>query len=130
MITRWFTHDPALYPNPSVFDPSRFLGSEPAPDPRDSIFGYGRRICPGKYLAESTVWLTIARSLAVFEIGKGLDSTGSEIEPRVSFTAGLLSHPEPFQATIKPRSPHHEALIRDVEVLHPWEESNAGDLGI
>jgi hypothetical protein len=76
------------------------------------------------------VWLTIARSLAVFEIGKGLDGNGSEIEPSVSFSPGIISHPGPFQATIKPRSPHHEALIRDVEVLHPWEESSAGELEI
>ncbi|KAI3319765.1 cytochrome P450 oxidoreductase OrdA-like protein [Xylariaceae sp. AK1471] len=126
----WFTHDPAVYPNPSAFDPSRHLGLDPAPDPRDDIFGYGRRICPGRHLAESTVWLTIARSLAVFEIGKGLDDIGSEIEPSVSFSPGIISHPGPFQATIKPRSPHHEALIRNVEVLHPWEESSAGELEI
>ncbi|KAI1421045.1 cytochrome P450 oxidoreductase OrdA-like protein [Xylaria sp. FL1777] len=126
----WFMHDPAVYPNPSTFDPSRYLGSDPAPDPRDDIFGYGRRICPGKYLAESTVWLTIARSLAVFEIGKGLDDNNSEIEPSVSFSPGIISHPGSFQATIKPRSPRHEALIRDVEILHPWEESSAGELEI
>ncbi|KAI1132726.1 putative cytochrome P450 oxidoreductase OrdA-like protein [Nemania abortiva] len=124
----WFTHDPAVYPNPSEFDPSRYLGPNPAPDPTNHIFGYGRRICPGRYLAYSSVWLSVARSLAVFNIGKGLDKSGREIEPTTTFTPGILSRLEPFKATIKPRSPQHEALIRQVEELYPWEPSNADEV--
>ncbi|KAI8628042.1 cytochrome P450 oxidoreductase OrdA-like protein [Xylariaceae sp. FL1651] len=124
----WFTHDPAVYPNPLIFNPSRYLGPNPAPDPRNYVFGYGRRICPGRYLADSSVWLTVAQSLAVFVVGKGLDNSGREIEPAVLFTPGVISHPEPFHATINPRSPKHEALILEVEKLHPWEKSNADEL--
>ncbi|KAI0430659.1 cytochrome protein [Xylaria sp. FL1042] len=126
--TWWFTHDPAVYPNPMEFNPSRYLGPNPAPDPSNHIFGYGRRICPGRYIADSSVWLTIVRSLAVFEISKGLDENGREIEPTVRFTPGVISRPEDFKATIKPRSRQHEALIRQVEELHPWEESGAAEL--
>lgn len=125
---RWFTHDPAVYPQPEVFDPSRFLGSDPAPDPRNYVFGYGRRICPGKQLADLSVWLTIVRSLAVFDIKKGVEDTGKEIEPKLSFTPGIISHPAPFKATITPRSSTHEKLIRQVEDQHPWEKSSAGEL--
>ncbi|KAJ8131439.1 hypothetical protein O1611_g2188 [Lasiodiplodia mahajangana] len=124
----WFTHDPAVYPNPSEFDPSRYLGPNPAPDPTSHIFGYGRRICPGRYLAYTSVWLTIARSLAVFNISKGLDESGREIEPTTQFSPGLLSRLEPFKATFKPRSSQHEALIRQVEELHPWEPSDADEV--
>lgn len=121
-------HDPAVYPNPLVYDPSRYLGPNPNPDPRIHTFGYGRRICPGRYLADTSIWLTIARSLAVFNITKGLDENGREIEPHVKFTSGLVSGVEPFKATIKPRSPAHEALIRQVEELHPWEAGDADEL--
>ncbi|KAI0451045.1 cytochrome protein [Xylaria acuta] len=124
----WFTHDPAVYPNPSEFNPSRYLGPDPAPDPAKHIFGYGRRICPGRYLAYSSVWLTIAQSLAVFNIGKGLDESGHEIEPTARATPGSISRMEPFKATIKPRSPQHEVLIRQIEELHPWEAGNADEL--
>ncbi|KAI0438879.1 cytochrome protein [Xylaria telfairii] len=124
----WFTHDPAVYPNPSEFNPSRYLGPDPAPDPVKHIFGYGRRICPGRYLASSSVWLTIAHSLAVFNISKGLDESGREIEANARFTPGVISRLEPFKATIKPRSAQHEALIRQVEEFHPWEKSNADEL--
>lgn len=121
-------HDPAVYPNPFVFDPSRFLGPNPAPDPADHVFGYGRRICPGQYLADVSLWLTVAYSLAVFDITKGLDENGREIEPTIQFSPGIISHLSPFKATVKPRSLNHEALIRQVEDLYPWEAGDADEL--
>lgn len=27
------------------FNPERFLGDSPEPDPRPTVFGYGRRVC-------------------------------------------------------------------------------------
>jgi hypothetical protein len=38
-----------MYPNPSTFDPERFMarpGVEPQIDPRKWIFGFGRRVSP------------------------------------------------------------------------------------
>ncbi|KAI1202017.1 cytochrome protein [Nemania serpens] len=124
----WFTHDPAVYSNPSEFNPSRFLGPNPDPDPAQYIFGYGRHICSGRYLALSSTWLTIARAVAVFNISKGVDENGHEIEQTIKYVSGIITRVEPFKATIKPRSPQHEALIRQAEELYPWEQSNAGEL--
>ena len=123
-LDRLFTHDPEVYPDPSTFNPDRFLSNPPPPDPRDYVFGFGRRICPGKVLADSSVWLTVAKSLAAFDIGKGVKN-GKVIEPDVQFTPGIISHPHPFETTIKARSSKHEELIRAVERDHPWEESSA-----
>ena len=123
--TWWFLHDPEVYSEPMAFKPERFLGEKPEPDARQHCFGYGRRICPGRLLADSSVFLTIAQSLAAFNIGKALDDNGKPIEPKVEFTPGIISHPAPFQCTIKPRSAQHEQLIRDVEKIYPWEESDA-----
>lgn len=117
-----------MYPHPETFDPSRFLGPNPAPDPRRYVFGYGRRVCPGKQFANHSVWLTIVRSLAVFDIKKGVDDLGKEIEPEVRFSSGNISHPGPFKATITPRSSRHEELVRQVESKHPWEKSSADEL--
>jgi cytochrome P450 len=33
-------HDETVYPEPFSFDPTRFLGSNPQPDPRDYGFGF------------------------------------------------------------------------------------------
>lgn len=126
-FNRAFAHNPDIYHEPSAFKPERFLGidgRDPELDPDSMVFGFGRRKCPGRVLADSSVFLTIAQSLAVFDISKVVEN-GKEVEPIVEFTPGTISHPVPFRTSIKPRSPDHEALIRSILVDHPWEESDA-----
>ncbi|KAK7900779.1 hypothetical protein LTR67_003063 [Exophiala xenobiotica] len=127
----YFTHDPQSYHDPMSFKPERFLSSNghtPEPDPHMYVFGFGRRICPGKILADNALYLTIAQSLAVFSIGKAVDQGKKEIEPEVKFQPGVVSHPVPYRNTIKPRSAHHEELIRKIENMYPWQESDAKTL--
>jgi cytochrome P450 len=93
------------------FKPERFLSTEdhiPEPDPHKLSFGFGRRVCPGRLFAKSALYIKIAQILAVFNIDKG-----------------VISHPAPFKIAIKPRSPRHEALIRSIEKIHPWQKSDA-----
>ena len=90
-------------------------------------FGFGRRVCPGRHLADNTVYLNVAQSLAVFDIGKFVEN-GREVEPEVSFEPGVVSHPAPFKARIRPRSPHHESLIKSIGETYPWEESDSQEL--
>jgi cytochrome P450 len=65
---RWFTHDPTVYPEPMEFRPERYMGNDPAPDPRIYTFGFGRRVCPGRYVADNALFITIAQVLSVFDI--------------------------------------------------------------
>lgn len=122
-----------------TFKPERFLGTDNTlePDPHMYVFGFGRRICPGRILADNALYLTIAQALAVFRIGKAktvrLTPNGAkeeivEIEPEVKFQPGVVSHPVPYKTTIEPRSAHHEALIRNIENVYPWQESDAKTL--
>ncbi|KAG2058823.1 cytochrome P450 [Suillus hirtellus] len=120
----WFMlNDPKRYANPSQFNPERFLandGKEPEKDPRAICFGFGRRLCPGMsdsptvswriHLAEASVWLSAAMSLAVFDISKVVEN-GIEITPEVYPLSGTVSHPKPFKCSIKPRSSKAIALI-------------------
>ena len=154
---RYFTHDPQSYHDPLTFKPERFLNTStststnghththtPEPDPHMYVFGFGRRICPGKILADNALYLTIAQSLAVFSIGKakleatssiveaGDDDDGKEVskieELEIKFQPGVVSHPVPYRNTITPRSAHHEELIRKIENMYPWQESDAKTL--
>lgn len=121
------THDPEVYNDPMTFKPERFLGvdgREPEMDPRTFVFGFGRRICPGRLLADNTVYLCVAQSLAVFNITKA-NENGKEVEVKPEFQPGVISHPVPWKYDMKPRSPRHEAMILSVEEEHPWEESDA-----
>ncbi|KAF3391419.1 O-methylsterigmatocystin oxidoreductase [Penicillium rolfsii] len=124
------THDPEVYHNPMAFEPERFLyfdGKEPEMDPCTIIFGFGRRVCPGRILADITVYLTVARSLAVFNATKAIEN-GKVVEVKPEFRAGVISHPVPWKFNITSRSQQHEALILSVENLYPWKQSDAPDL--
>ncbi|KAF1842847.1 cytochrome P450 [Cucurbitaria berberidis CBS 394.84] len=124
----WFTHDPAVYPDPEQFRPERFLDTpthKAEPDPRTWTFGYGRRVCPGRYVADNALFITIAQVLAVFNIEKPVDANGKPVEPALEFEPGVVSHPVPYRAIIKPRSEVHEKLIKQSELQYPWEPSDA-----
>jgi len=110
------THDPAVHPEPMEFKPERFLGDNPEADPRATVFGHGRRTCPGLNLAQSSLWLTCAMSLAVLNIEKYVDGFGKVVEPKIHYTDGIISHPHPFKCAIRPRSEKAAALVASVEL--------------
>jgi hypothetical protein len=110
-----------------TFRPERFIETPThaaEPDPRNWTFGYGRRACPGRYIADNALFTTIAQSLAVFSIEK-LVENGKTVEPRVEFEPGLVSHPVPYCLSIKPRNEKCRELIEKAEQLYPWGESDA-----
>ncbi|SCN87775.1 related to O-methylsterigmatocystin oxidoreductase [Fusarium fujikuroi] len=117
-------HDPALYHDPMAFRSERFLGPGAETDPGRFVFGFGRRICPAQAMADKTLFLNMAQTLAVFDITV---KPGAET-PRAEFTSGVVSHPMPFETTIKPRSSEHRELIESIERIHPWQQSDAGTL--
>lgn len=109
-----------------IFRPERFLETEglnPEADPHKFVFGFGRRICPGRVLADQALFLNVSQSLAVFNIERGAAKGGNEVS-QLRFTPGVISHPEPFEASITPRSSHHEGLIRSIEETFPWKQGD------
>ena len=90
-MCRTILHDPRTYPEPMQFKPERFLTKDPAIlDPVNVAFGYGRRICPGRYMAYDGMWITIASVLACYEIGTAMDDSGREIELREDFVSSFV----------------------------------------
>lgn len=125
----WFMHDPEVYANPELFDPERFLSPRNELDPALETFGYGRRICPGRFFADSSLFLNIAQSLACFNMNKAVDKDGKEISVEVAAKPGVLSYPTDFAYKVTPRSQQHVDLIRRFEAQNPWEASDAALLG-
>jgi len=102
-------HDADHYPDPLEFKPERYLDVEEnlrkgINNSPTSVFGFGRRICPGRWLALDTIWIVAASVLSVYKISKAIDSAGKEIDPHVEYTSGLFSRPKPFEFRIIPRS--------------------------
>jgi cytochrome P450 len=82
--------DPRTYKNPNTFDPTRFLGEHPEQDPRAFVYGWGRRICPGRFYADNSVFLMVAMALATLNISAAVDATGNKIVPTVDFEGGSI----------------------------------------
>lgn len=75
------------------FKPERFLtGDEHTPemDPRTFAFGFGRRKCPGIELAESSLYVTVAMTLAAFKLSPPEDDAGKLMPPRDEYISGTV----------------------------------------
>ncbi|KAF9019569.1 cytochrome P450 [Hymenopellis radicata] len=106
-------HDGDVYRNPDVFQPKRFLGENPEPDPTArGVFGFGRRICPGRHLAMNSVFIAVASILWAFNIERARDADGGEIIPDdKAYLDVFLMHPLPYKCKITPRFPEVPALL-------------------
>ncbi|KAN0084392.1 Cytochrome P450 [Tylopilus felleus] len=115
-------HNESKYPNPHEFIPERFLYDDGTLKPNDVenvAYGFGRRICAGRYFADTSVWSVIVKILAVFTIEKARDENGVEIPVEPKFSSGVIIHPLPFRCNIVPRIPG-----MDVEKLQQLIEAS------
>ena len=55
----------------------------------DPTFVARGRICPGRAMADATLFITIASILHVFDILPALDSAGNRIRPQIDLTSAL-----------------------------------------
>ncbi|KAG8962327.1 hypothetical protein FRC00_009737, partial [Tulasnella sp. 408] len=83
------SRDTKHYPNPSMFEPERYIKKSPELDPREFIFGYGRRICPGKDLAFQNTWTLIASIIWAFKL-VGVDDEPVPSAEEDLFTFGIV----------------------------------------
>jgi len=97
-----------------------------------SVHSRPGRVCPGRYMADATVWASIASLLSVFDFKKARDAEGKEINITPMFSDGgvrqatricnfawpshvaqhsIPSHPLPFDCSITVRSEAARKLI-------------------
>ncbi|CAL1703243.1 unnamed protein product [Somion occarium] len=109
-------HDPVRYPCPDEFRPERFLTPDGAlnsdvTDPSVVCFGFGRRICPGRYLSLNSLFTAIACVLHTFSITPSTGERGQPIKVELRMQPGMICHPESFSCSIQVRSSSAESLI-------------------
>jgi len=77
------TRNETMYPSPNTFNPERFFGPEKmaseASQQVEAVWGFGRRICPGRFFAEANIWMLMTNMIATMNIGKAVDEMGREI---------------------------------------------------
>ncbi|KZT69366.1 cytochrome P450 [Daedalea quercina L-15889] len=119
--------NPTIYAEPDRYWPERHLGMDSstldATDPRKIIFGFGRRICPGRQLADSSIWLAIACMLATFDFERARDANGNEIIPVTEFMPGAVSHPREFACSLRPRTQKVVELVYGLHAEGKFEDS-------
>ncbi|KAK7692435.1 hypothetical protein QCA50_004060 [Cerrena zonata] len=102
------------YDNPHIFDPERYMQSEFGTKPdvdtsafrNDMIFGAGRRICPGKHLASTSITLNAMNLLWAFNFLPAKDLHTGE-QKKID-----LNDAEDFDCEIVPRSAEKADMIR------------------
>ena len=93
-------HDPGLFEAPMEFRPERFLARDPVThelkmntttvDPETVVFGYGRRVCPGRHLSGEGLKLMAASLLAVFDVKPISDASGNPVKVTIETGNGLI----------------------------------------
>ncbi|KAJ6550445.1 cytochrome P450 [Mycena vulgaris] len=121
-LSRAMTRDAPIYSEPNRFNPDRFFTADgKLNDDDDTVlaFGFGRRICVGRWYGDASVWATIISVLAAFDIAKAKDAAGNEIDiDPDNYGGGLVSHPEPFACSITPRSEVAKILVQAAVESH------------
>ncbi|KAF8840184.1 cytochrome P450 [Paxillus ammoniavirescens] len=111
------SRDELRYPNATQFIPGRFLTAEGTltdDDPAEYTFGFGRRTCPGRHTANSSVWSAIATMLATLEFCLATDAEGKDITFEPKYVNGLACHPDIFPCRISPRSHINKASLERI----------------
>ena len=107
--------DPEIFDDPETFNPQRYIDNPSLPC---HTFGFGRRICPGRRMAEATFFLKLATVAWAVDVEKRKDSNGKEIEIDTDrgrgFTLGTFLKPNPFSISITPRSAERAKFLAAV----------------
>ncbi|KAJ3847214.1 cytochrome P450 [Lentinula lateritia] len=107
-------------PDASDFNPRRFLDNngqlKPAvADTKEGhvSYGFGRRLCIGRHVANNSLFIDIACLLWAVSIGPVHDSRGKAIMPveSQSINDGLVVRPIPFDCSITPRFPEVNTIL-------------------
>ncbi|KAL3443715.1 cytochrome P450 [Aspergillus insuetus] len=117
--------DAATYPNPKSFQPQRWLDNPSLPLP--GTFGYGRRMCSGRHLANTGLFIAMASMAWAFEFA---DKTpGLSVE--TGLVRSMLFCPQTSGVGVSLRSDAHGAVIkREREAMDTDMSLHLNEIGL
>ncbi|KAH9021013.1 cytochrome P450 [Lactarius pseudohatsudake] len=117
---RLLNFDPEVFGgNVAEFDPTRYLDEKGqvktligGREEGHMSFGFGRRVCPGRYVAEGTLVIDLATLLWAMRFERPEGSQG-ELDVRTLVRSGPTARPVPFECKAVPRFTEAEALLNE-----------------
>ncbi|KAH9022343.1 cytochrome P450 [Lactarius pseudohatsudake] len=117
---RTLNFDPEVFGNNAMdFDPARYLDEKGqvkalmvSREEGHMSFGFGRRICPGRFFAESTLGIDMATVLWAMRFERPKGAQG-ELDVRTVVHAGTTACPRPFECKMTARFTEAESLLKD-----------------
>ncbi|KAI0292197.1 cytochrome P450 [Multifurca ochricompacta] len=117
-------HDPAYYGDDAAsFNPQRFLdaegklipGSAETRDEGHGTYGFGRRACVGKHVANESLFIYMATILWAAKLERVRDQHGYEVPlDMVAFVdTGMVFKPVPYSCQITPRFPEVPSILEE-----------------
>ncbi|EIW74862.1 cytochrome P450 [Coniophora puteana RWD-64-598 SS2] len=91
MVNIWaLCHDEERFPRPDDFLPERFLAEDGTlvKETVDLVFGFGRRVCPGRHFADASLWVAIAALLSTFRFERANGAQGTDIPFDTEWASG------------------------------------------
>ncbi|KAG6854557.1 hypothetical protein C0991_004893 [Blastosporella zonata] len=83
--------DARVYAKPNEFRPERFLNADGTINSKfPPTFGFGRRACVGKSIADASIWIALVSMLSVFHVTKAKDAAGNDIEVPEKYGDGIV----------------------------------------
>ncbi|ETW77818.1 cytochrome P450 monooxygenase 60 [Heterobasidion irregulare TC 32-1] len=129
IVNCWaLNHDPDIYgPDVDQFRPDRHLNNQALIVPGSSdtkedghvSYGFGRRICIGKHLANNSLLIDMAIMLWAMNIERATDENGIELPLDIdgSVDEGLMVRPVPFKCKTTPRFPEAISILEQEREL-------------
>ncbi|KAI0633181.1 cytochrome P450 [Trametes polyzona] len=127
MANNWaISRDEKLFPDPEAFKPERWLdasGTKLRDDllpPMQFAFGFGRRTCPGRYLADALLFSHLAHILAVFDVSlpPTTESAKSAADAKMKVKSnGAACRVEEVYVQLAPRSAAATELIQQANAV-------------
>ncbi|KAH9041418.1 cytochrome P450 [Lactarius hengduanensis] len=121
-------HDPASYGDDAAkFNPERFLdangrllsGPAETRDDGHSTYGFGRRACVGKHVANDSLFISVATVLWAANLERVRDQNGKEVTPDTEtfVDTGMIVRPLTYWFDVTPRFPEARSILAEESEL-------------
>lgn len=109
--------DPAVWGDPEIFRPERFLEPDASqrPNPLSVLFGWGLRVCAGMHLADRLVLHIVTMIISLYKV-EPLEGEKIPDPESIEYTSRVILQPVGFRCRFVPRDEEARNLLKTISV--------------